>query len=81
MSNTSESIVAVSALSFSSAKEESANTWSSCWTLEQNNEFCEKNVWLYTKNRKIGCGACRKVQTLEIEAKMGMKISKEWANN
>jgi hypothetical protein len=33
------------------------------------------------KNRKIGCGACRKVQTLEIEAKMGMKISKEWANN
>jgi hypothetical protein len=50
--------------------------------LEQKNEFCKKkNVWLYSKNRKIGCGACRKVQTLGIEAKMGMKISKEWANN
>jgi hypothetical protein len=40
-----------------------------------------KKVWLCTKNRKIGYCACRKVRTLGIEAKMGMKISKEWANN
>jgi hypothetical protein len=37
--------------------------------------------WLCTKNRKIGCGACRKVRTLGMEAKMGMKILKEWASN
>jgi hypothetical protein len=36
---------------------------------------------MYKKNRKIGCGACRKVRTLGMEAKMGMKISKERANN
>jgi hypothetical protein len=35
-------------------------------------------VWLYAK---VGCGACRKVQTLGTEAKMGMNISKDWANN
>jgi hypothetical protein len=74
ISDMSESSVAVSASSFSSAKEEIANAWPSCWTFKQKNEFCEKNVWLCTKNRKIGCGACHKVQTLGIEAKMGMKI-------
>jgi hypothetical protein len=31
--NTSESIVAFSTSSFSSAKEQIANTWPSCWTL------------------------------------------------
>jgi hypothetical protein len=39
--NTPESIVAVLASSFSSAKEQIANTWPSCWTLKQKNEFCE----------------------------------------
>jgi hypothetical protein len=80
--NASESTVAVSAWSFSSAKEQIASTWTSCWTLEQKNEFCEKKkVWLCTKNRKTSCGACHKVRTLGIGAKMGMKITKEWANN
>jgi hypothetical protein len=41
----------------------------------------KKKVWLCTKNSKIGCGACHKVQTLGMEAKMGMKILKEWANS
>jgi hypothetical protein len=41
----------------------------------------KEKVWLCTKNRKICCGACRKVRTLGMEARMGMKISKEWANN
>jgi hypothetical protein len=71
--NTSESTVAVSASSFSSAKEQIANTWPSCWTLEQKKEFCEKKKFGYVQ-KKIRCGACRKVQTLEMEAKMGMKI-------
>jgi hypothetical protein len=54
--NASESIVAVSS-SFSSAKEQIANTWPSCWTLEQKNEFCEKKSLVMYKNRRI-CGAC-----------------------
>jgi hypothetical protein len=50
--NTSESTVAVSASSLSSAKEQIANTWPSCWTLEQKNKFGEK-VWLCTKTEKL----------------------------
>jgi hypothetical protein len=45
--NTSESIVAVLASSFFSAKEQIANTWPSCWSLEQKNDFCQKKVWLF----------------------------------
>jgi hypothetical protein len=78
--NTSESIVEVSTSSFSNAKEQIANTWPCWWTLEQESEFWKK-VWSCTKNRKIGYGACHKVRTLGMEAKMGMKISNEWANN
>jgi hypothetical protein len=51
ISNMSKSIVAVSDSSFSSAKEEIASTWPSCWTLEQKNEFCEK-MFGYVKKQK-----------------------------
>jgi hypothetical protein len=47
--------------------------------LKQKNEFCGKKSLVMSK--KNGCGACRKARTLGMEAKMGMKISKEWANN
>ena len=30
---------------------------------------------------KLGCTPCSKVGTLGVETKMGMKLSKEWANN
>jgi hypothetical protein len=49
--NTSESIVAVSASSFSSAKEQIANTWPSCWTLEQKNKLGEKSLVIYKKQK------------------------------
>jgi hypothetical protein len=51
--NTSESIVAVSVSSFSSAEEEIANTWPLCWTLEQKNEFCEKMFDYVQKTEKF----------------------------
>jgi hypothetical protein len=41
----------------------------------------KKSFVMYKKQKKIGCGTCRKVRTLGMEAKMGTKISKEWANN
>jgi hypothetical protein len=47
--NMSESTVAVSASSFSSAKEQIASTWPSCWTFEQKNEFCEKKMFGYAQ--------------------------------
>jgi hypothetical protein len=53
ISNMSESTVAVSASSFSSAKEETANTWPSCWTLKQKNEFCEKNVYVQKAEKLV----------------------------
>ena len=30
---------------------------------------------------KLGCTPCSKVGTLGVETKMGMKLSKEWADN
>lgn len=55
--------------------------WPTCWTLDQRNDFCAKYDWLFIHNTKLGCTPCRKVGYLGVEAKMGMKISKEWANN
>lgn len=54
--------------------------WPSCWTLEQKNSFCEKNDWLDFHDQKLGCKVCKKVGSLGVERKNGMKISKEWAN-
>jgi hypothetical protein len=55
--------------------------WPTCWTLNQRNDFCAKYGWLFIHKKKLGCITCRKVGNLGIEAKMGMKESKEWANN
>jgi hypothetical protein len=63
--NTSESIVAVSALSFSSAKEQIANTWPSCCTLEQKNEFCEKKFGYVQKTEKLVVVSAVKLKLLE----------------
>ena len=44
------------------------------------NDFCLKNEWLCVCKMKLGCTPCSKVGTLRVETKMGMKLSKEWAN-
>lgn len=59
---------------------DSDNDLPSCWTLEQKTEFCSKNEWLCVRRKKLGCTVCRKVGTLGTEAKMGMKISREWTD-
>ena len=53
--------------------------WPTCWTLDQRNDFCAKYSWLFIHNTKLGCTPCRKVGYLRVEAKMGMKLSKELA--
>ena len=55
--------------------------WPACWTLDQKNEFCTKYDWLSIHDKKLGCFPCQKVGSLGVEAKMGMKVSKEWSNN
>jgi hypothetical protein len=40
--------------------------------------MCE---WLNIQNKKLGCILCQKIVSLGVEKKVGMKISKEWANN
>jgi hypothetical protein len=67
--NTSESIVAVSASSFSSAKEQIANTWPSCWTLEQKNESCEKKFGYVQKTEKLVMVPAIKFKLLELTQK------------
>ena len=57
------------------------NDWPTCWTLVQKNDFCLRHEWLYVRNQKLGCTPCGKVGTLGVEAKTGMKVSREWANN
>jgi hypothetical protein len=57
------------------------NDWPDCWSLDQKNDFCSKNEWLNVHKMKLGCTICRNVGTLGTETTMGMKISKEWANN
>ena len=59
---------------------DSDNDQPSCWTLEQKLDFCGRYEWLCVRRKKLGCTVCRKVGTLGIEAKMGMKISKEWTD-
>jgi hypothetical protein len=63
ISNTSESIVAVSALSFSSAKEEIASTWPSCWTFE------EKIFGYVQKSEKLVVVPVIKFKLLELRQK------------
>ena len=41
----------------------------------------QHNDWLSIHHIKLGCIPCRKVGNLGVEAKMGMKLSKEWATN
>lgn len=60
---------------------QTANDWPDCWTYDQKNDFCLKNEWLSFCRMKLGCTLCRQVGTLGVEAKMGMNICKEWANN
>ena len=55
--------------------------WPTCYTLDQRNAFCSKYDWLSIHNKKLGCIPCRKVGNLGVEAKMGMKVSKEWTTN
>ncbi|KAK0048443.1 E3 SUMO-protein ligase [Biomphalaria pfeifferi] len=55
--------------------------WPTCWTLDQRNYFLVKYDWLSIRNKKLGCIPCRKVGNLGVEAKMGMKVSNEWADN
>ena len=59
---------------------DSDNDQPSCWTLEQKLDFCGRYEGLFFRRKKLGCTVCRKVGTLCIEAKMGMKISKEWTD-
>jgi hypothetical protein len=59
---------------------DSDNDQPSCWTMEQKIDFCGRYEWLCVRRKKLGCTVCRKVGTLGIEAKMGMKISKEWTD-
>lgn len=54
--------------------------WPECWTLLQKKDFCERNDWLYVKNKMLGCKVCRDVGSLAIEKQKVMKISVEWAN-
>lgn len=61
-------------------KGNSENDWPECWTLLQKNDFCQRNQWLYVKNKMLGCKACRDVGCLSVEKQIGMKISVEWAN-
>ena len=77
------SVSNVSELSNSELGEQSKTTkdWPSCWNLDQRNEFLSKNEWLCVFKMKLGCTPCRKVGTLGVEAKMGMKVSKDWVNN
>jgi hypothetical protein len=67
--NTSESTVAVSASSFSSSKEQIANTWPSCWTLEQKNEVCEKKFGYVQKTEKLVVVPAVKFELLEWRQK------------
>lgn len=59
---------------------DSDNDWPECWALLQKNDFCERNEWLYVKNKMLGCKVCRDVGSLAVDKQMGMKISVEWAN-
>jgi hypothetical protein len=69
ISNLSESVVAFSAAAFSSAKEEIINTWPSCWTLEQKNEFCEKKFGCVQKTEKLVVVPAVKSKLLESRQK------------
>ena len=62
-------------------QSQTTNDWPDCWTYDQKNDFCLKNEWLCVCKIKLGCTLCSKVGTLGVETKMGMKLSKEWANN
>ena len=62
-------------------QSQTTNDWPDCWTHDQKNDFCLKNEWLCVCKMKLGCAPCSKVGTLAVETKMGMKISKEWAND
>ena len=62
-------------------QSQTTNDRPDCWTYDQKNKFCLKNKWLCVCKMKLGCTPCSKVGTLGVETKMGMKLSKEWANN
>uniref|UniRef100_A0A8D2KSJ0 HAT C-terminal dimerisation domain-containing protein n=1 Tax=Varanus komodoensis TaxID=61221 RepID=A0A8D2KSJ0_VARKO len=62
-------------------QSQTTNDWPDCWTYDQKNDFCLKNEWLCVCKMKLGYKPCRKVGTLGVEMKMGMKLSKEWTNN
>lgn len=63
----------------SASVESEIPDWPTCWTLYQKNDYCSKYDWLYVCKQKLGCSVCQKVGSLGVESKIGMKISKAWA--
>lgn len=68
-------------LPFTHSSTSTCNDWPGCWTLEQKNDFTKKYDWLTIECKKLGCSICKKIGTVNIEKKSGMRISKEWVNN
>jgi hypothetical protein len=58
-------------------EERNVNNWPRFWTSEQINDFRQKHDWSSAKRKmELGCILCQNVGTLEVEKKMGMKMSK-----
>lgn len=64
----------------SSLMQESDYEWPSVWSVDQKNEFVNKNEWLVFNKGKLGCSVCISVGNTGVDRTKGMKISTEWVN-
>lgn len=49
-----------------------------CWSNDQIRYFCSQNEWLISKDKRLGCKVCSKVNSLATQTHQGLRLSHEW---
>uniref|UniRef100_A0A671U0D7 HAT C-terminal dimerisation domain-containing protein n=1 Tax=Sparus aurata TaxID=8175 RepID=A0A671U0D7_SPAAU len=53
--------------------------WPDCWSQDQIMYFCSQNEWLISKDKRLGCKVCSKVNSLATQTQQGLRLSHEWS--